>query len=141
MRRNMLDKMNRKTQIKFMKGFIIIFIILFVLIIFTNVFMNLNDHKYTITVTDKERVYIGDKEDGESKYLIYGDNKDGESLVFENVDSFVRMKWNSSNMQGSLHEGKTYTITVVGYRIPFMSMYENIIKVEEVKNESKANTK
>jgi hypothetical protein len=32
--------------------------------------------------------------------------------------------------------GGTYTVTVVGYRIPFLSMYQNIIEVEEIDNEN-----
>ena len=86
-----------------------------------------NTSEYTITITDKERIYS----DGDSKYLIFGEDANGTSLVFENTDSFFHGKWNSSNIQGQLKEGNTYTIKVYGYRIPMLSMYENIIEICE----------
>ena len=92
-----------------------------------------NDTEYTITVTDKERIYEGSGDTSSSKYLVFGDNENGNSLVFENTDCFIRGKWNSSNIQGQLKEGNTYKVTVVGYRVPFFSMYQNIIKIEEIK--------
>ena len=91
-----------------------------------------NDTDYKITVTDKERIYKGSGDTSSSKYLVFGDDENGNALVFENTDCFVRGKWNSSNIQGQLKEGNTYKITVVGYRMPFFSMYQNIIRIEEV---------
>ena len=95
-------------------------------------FFNFNDTEYTITITDKERIYKGSGDSSSSKYLVFGDDENSDSLVFENTDCFIRGKWNSSNLQGKMKEGNTYRITVVGYRVPFFSMYQNIIKVEEV---------
>ena len=92
-----------------------------------------NDTEYTITVTDKERIYEGSGDTSSSKYLVFGDDDSGNSLVFENTDCFIRGKWNSSNIQGQLKEGNTYKVTVVGYRVSFFSMYQNIIKIEEIK--------
>ena len=92
-----------------------------------------NDTEYTITVTDKERIYEVSGDTSSSKYLVFGDDDNGNSLVFENTDCFIRGKWNSSNIQGQLKEGNTYKVTVVGYRVSFFSMYQNIIKIEEVK--------
>lgn len=87
-----------------------------------------NTETYVVTITDKERVNKGDS----SKYLVYADSEDGESLVFENTDSLFHGKFNSSNVQGKLKEGKTYELTVVGFRIPILSSYQNIVNVEEV---------
>lgn len=95
---------------------------------------NFNDHEYTVVITGKERVVNEGEESTVSKYLIFAEDKDGESRVFENTDTSLRLKWNSSNIQGELKEGHTYKITVVGLRMSFMSLYENIIKVEEIKN-------
>ena len=92
-----------------------------------------NDTEYTITVTDKERIYEGSGDTSSSKYLVFGDDENGNSLVFENTDCFIRGKWNSSNIQGQLKKGNTYKITAVGYRVPLFSMYQNIIKIEEIK--------
>lgn len=88
-----------------------------------------NDHTYTITVTGKERV--NDKND--SKYLIYGINEEGQSYVLENTDSLLRGKFNSSEIYGSIEKGKKYKTMVVGYRVPFLSLYENIIEYKEIK--------
>lgn len=87
-----------------------------------------NTETYIVTVTDKERINDGDS----SKYLVYADSEDGESLVFENTDSLFHGKFNSSNVQGKLKEGKTYELTVAGFRIPFLSSYQNIVNVEEI---------
>ena len=102
------------------------------LLIGYQVMFSFNDTDYKITVTDKERIYEGSGDTSSSKYLVFGDDENGNALVFENTDCFVRGKWNSSNIQGQLKEGNTYKITVVGYRIPFFSMYQNIIRIEEV---------
>ena len=61
-----------------------------------------NDTEYTITVTDKERIYEGSGDTSSSKYLVFGDDENGNALVFENTDCFIRGKWNSSNIQGQL---------------------------------------
>jgi len=90
-----------------------------------------NDTNYTVTITDKERIVEHSGDSISSKYLVFADGENGESYVLENTDCFIRGKWNSSNIQGQLKEGNTYTVTVVGYRVPFLSMYQNIIKVEK----------
>ena len=124
----MIRKKNTRTF------FVVIMIaIILVLLIGQEVIFNFNDTKYTITITDKERIYTGSSGSSSSKYLIFGDDQNGNSLVFENTDCFIRGKWNSSNIQGQLKVGNTYKITVVGYRIAFFSMYQNIIKIEEVR--------
>jgi len=53
--------------------------------------------------------------------------------VFENDDVFIRGKFNSSDFYNNLKEGKTYELTVVGMRIPFLSMYQNIIHYKLIK--------
>ena len=107
--------------------------IMLVSLIAQEAIFNFNDTEYTITVTDKERIYKGSGDTSSSKYLVFGDDANGDSLVFENTDCFIRGKWNSSNIQGQLKVGNTYKITVIGYRVPFLSWYQNIIKIEEVK--------
>ena len=107
--------------------------IMLVSLIAKEAIFNFNDTEYTITVTDKERIYTGSGNSSSSKYLVFGDDDNGNSLVFENTDCLIRGKWNSSNIQGQLKVGNTYKITVIGYRVPFLSWYQNIIKIEEVK--------
>lgn len=123
--------MRRKRKTKTFFVVIMIAVILVLSIGYEAIF-SFNDTEYTITVTDKERIYEGSGDTSSSKYLVFGDDENGNALVFENTDCFIRGKWNSSNIQGQLKEGNTYKITVVGYRVSFFSMYQNIIKVEEV---------
>lgn len=109
-------------------------VIIFCLVItFFSLMINLvtsfNDHIRTITVTDKERVNTSSS----SKYLIMGEDESGDILVLENTDNFLRFKFNSSNIYAGLKEGETYEVTVVGFRVPFMSWYENILSYKEVK--------
>lgn len=110
----------------------IMIVLVFVGAIGYNIAFSFNDTEYTITVTDKERIYTGSGDTSSSKYLVFGEDKNGNSFVFENTDTLLRGKWNSSNIQGQLKEGNTYKVTVVGYRVPFFSWYQNIIKVEEI---------
>ena len=124
--------MRRKKNTKTFFVAIMIVVILVLSIGYEAIF-SFNDTEYTITVTDKERIYEGSGDTSSSKYLVFGDDDNGNSLVFENTDCFIRGKWNSSNIQGQLKEGNTYKITVVGYRVPFFSMYQNIIKIEDIK--------
>lgn len=117
---------------KRMRVSIIIIIGLIALAICSQLFLNFNDTKYTITVTNKERIVKENKDSFSSNYLIFGDDENGKSLVFENSDCLIRGKWDSSNIYGQLKEGYKYEITVVGYRIPLFSTYQNIIKIKEI---------
>lgn len=58
-----------------------------------------------------------------SKYLVFT-----ESEVFENTDAFWALKFNSSDIQGQIGVGETCTLRVYGWRIPFLSMYRNILE-------------
>lgn len=78
---------------------------------------------HTFTVTDKERV-TGD----DSKYLVF---TNGEVLCVD--DTLVFMRFDSSDLYGSLKIGKTYRGDVVGWRVPFLSWYRNILTAREVK--------
>lgn len=125
------NSFRRKQRMK-MCGIIIFVIVSIVLVAIISVPFNFNDHEYTVVVTDKERVINGSGESTDSKYLVFADDVNGKSRVFQNTDALFRLKWNSSNIQGELKVGHTYKITVVGFRLSFMSMYENIIKVKEI---------
>ena len=79
-----------------------------------------------ILVTDKERIVENSEDRVTSKYLVFS-----EAEVFENTDSFLFFKWNSSDLQGQLTPGHMYRVRVYGFRVPFLSMYRNIIEVKE----------
>lgn len=74
-------------------------------------------------VTNTERLVT--KED--SKWLVMTD-----VLVMENTDTIFHLKFNSSDIQAKLEVGNTYEFTTYGWRVPFLSMYPNIIGVERV---------
>lgn len=77
----------------------------------------------TVKIKKMERIH-GEKS---GKYLIFTENE-----VFQNTDSILYGKFNSSDLYGSLEAGKTYKLKVYGWRIRFLSMYRNIITVDEV---------
>jgi len=80
----------------------------------------------TFTVTGKENV-----KDGKSgKYLVYTDK-----TTYEITDSWYHWRWDSSDVYGSIVVGKTYSATLQGYRVPFLSWYPNVISPLEVKAE------
>jgi hypothetical protein len=84
-----------------------------------------------VTVTDKLRAIDGALFMSH-KYMIFTENKKGEILVFEDSDSLLRLKYNSSDFYAKIKIGETYRFTVVGYRIPFLSDSPNIIKIEKM---------
>lgn len=96
-------------------------------LIIINAFMhNCNRRDIVVTVTDKQvKTYNND-----GKYLVYCKDLDGNIEVFEIEDSFVQMRFDSSDEYAAIEVGKTYKFTVVGMRIHFLSMYPNIIQHE-----------
>lgn len=87
-----------------------------------------NTHNVTITVSGTDRVWSGKG----SKWLVLGTDANGDPLVLENTDNLLRLKFNSSDIQAVIEENKTYEAEVVGFRVPFLSWYENIIGIDEV---------
>lgn len=77
-----------------------------------------------VTVAKTERVTNLDT--GTSKYLVMTDNG-----TFENTDSWLELKTNSSDIYGKLVPGKRVTITVYGIRFSPLSMYKNIARLEK----------
>lgn len=88
--------------------------------------------EYVATVTDKERI-TETSTDSEgrtrvsSKYLVFTELDNNEVRVFQNTDSLIEWKWDSSNMQARLKKGERFKIETYGWRVPFLSMYENIV--------------
>ena len=74
-----------------------------------------------IDVVKTERV----SKDGDSRYLVFTKDE-----TFENTDSFLHMKFNSSDLHGALEVGNSYTVKVYGWRIPLFSSYRNIVSIE-----------
>ena len=86
------------------------------------------EHGQVFTVTGKENVKSGN----DGRYLVYTDK-----TTYEVTDSWVCWRWDSSDVYGRIQVGKTYTATLQGYRVPFLSWYPNIINPTEVVNDTK----
>lgn len=82
----------------------------------------------TVSVVIESKERISDRGGSESKYLIFTNEE-----TFENTDSLLNGKFNSSDIYGQLKEGGSYECKVYGWRIPFMSSYRNIVECKEVK--------
>lgn len=101
-------------------------IIVILLITITNVIIN-NTNKRDVlsyTVTDKN-IKAGDDT---SVYLIYCKDINGHVQVLCVKDTLIWGRFNSSDEYAAIEVGKTYNFTVVGHRIPILSLYPNILE-------------
>lgn len=87
-----------------------------------------NIRDVTITVTDKVVKNSGDS----GKYLIFGEDMQGNVHTFEITDSWLKFRFNSSDVYASLDEGSTYILTVGGSRNRLLSWYPNIYEYVEI---------
>lgn len=105
---------------------IVIFMGLVIIGLFTYAVCYYNSvEEITITVTDKERIVETADGNTTSKYLVFSDGE-----TFENQDEIIMWKFNSSDVQGQLKKDSTYTVQVIGFRIPFLSTYRNILTIK-----------
>lgn len=118
--------MSKNTKAKIIMCVVIVSVSMVICLLYN--ISHISRNTYTATVTKKERIPNGDS----SKYLIFTDLKSGDPRVFENTDSIVELKWNSSDVYAALKENKTYEIKTYGWRFPMLSLYENIIGYKEV---------
>lgn len=89
-----------------------------------------NRGTYRVKVTGTETK----RDDDHDRYLVFTTDVDAtKERVFENVDSALELKWNSSNLQARLMDAqqnnKLCEIRAYGFRIPFFSSYKNIVDV------------
>lgn len=91
----------------------------------------LNESKCNVLVTviEKESTISGYGKNTSNRYLIFT-----KTETFENTDEWITGKFNSSDLYSKLKPGKTYYLRVIGWRIPFLSMYRNIIEIKKVNN-------
>lgn len=82
-----------------------------------------------ITITKMNRITTssgsGETASTSSKYLIFTNNE-----VFEDTDSWLFVKFNSSDLYSKLEIDHTYKVKVAGWRVPFLSWYRNIISIK-----------
>lgn len=116
-----------KVEVLYIGAFVVIVLAILGLIIL-NIAGLFNQNYYTVTITDK-----GIKRSGDSDvYLIYTTLENGSIETFQNTDNFFYGKFNSSNIYADLVVGGKYKIKVIGFRIPFLSRYQNIIEYEKI---------
>lgn len=84
--------------------------------------MNFNETERTCTISGKESVR---QEEG-NQYRVYTE----DCGTLQVSDSLLRMRWDSADTFGTLKEGSEVTVTTIGYRIPFLSMFPNILEVK-----------
>lgn len=65
-----------------------------------------------------ERVIDGNS----SRYLIFAKQE-----TLQNTDTWLALKFNSSDIYGKISVGQNCTFKVTGFRIPFFSWYRNIL--------------
>ena len=104
-------------------NYITIFAIALILLGGYPVAYRLSSETIEVTIKDKERITTGSGESISSKFIIYTENE-----VFENTDSWIYFKFNSTDHQNKYTVGETYRVKVAGWRVPFLSMYRNVIK-------------
>ena len=91
---------------------------------------NFNDTVYkSVTITEKYRV----NKSSDSYWIVLGENPDNGDLEFKIEDNMLRGQFNSTSIFNKLKVGKTYNLTVIGFRSGWLSEYPNIIDYKEVK--------
>ena len=84
--------------------------------------------KQTQEITiDKMWTKSSPSDDKAQIYLV----SDVDSNVYCVKDTMVFWKFDASDRWAKLDEGKTYSVTTVGWRVRFASMYPNIIEIED----------
>lgn len=112
--------MNKKAFEFLAIGILTLLAVFVIGIIGYNLIYALTSGTETITIKEKWVKYKGE----DAKYLI--SSEDGQ--VFQITDSFVKWRFDSSNLYAELEEKKTYEIETQGWRFGFLSDYKNIIK-------------
>ncbi len=92
---------------------------------------------YQVRVIGTERVVTGSGDSVDSKYVVFTtDYQTGEERAFENTDSLIEGKLDSSTLQVKIKaaEKESYPLELktYGWRIPFFSMYKNIIGAKKI---------
>lgn len=104
--------------------YILIFILLIVMLMCSTIIAYSNQKEFEIIVSDK---YVK----GESgQYFVIDENKNAYTIQ----DLFFKGKFNSTDLYNQLEIGKKYKIETTGYRIHFLSKYQNINKIYELED-------
>lgn len=111
-----------------MKSLSIIFgvIIIILILVFGFIFFEpfITETEEVITVINKER-WVGEK----GRYFIFA-----EKEVFLNQNDYYHNKENADALYPLFKKGMTYKVKVVGYYLPFLPRFRNIINIIEKKD-------
>lgn len=106
------------------------YVVIIVIVLVISIAPSLRTTEYkNLTVVEKS--YAGGNTDA---FVIWVQDESGKQYEFCNKDQWLRGKFNSSTVQGHIHEGETYNIKTCGWRVPLFSMYENILEYTLVKD-------
>ncbi len=116
------------TLVELVIGLLIVAIV--AMIIAIPIFQNTNARNVQFEVNRVTEITRSTGDGGAtSQYLVF--TEDGK--VYQNEDALFYGKWNSSNLQAQMKEGDCWQAKVVGYRVPVLSWYPNIIRLYECK--------
>lgn len=91
-------------------------------------------NKTIITTVTNVETKRGSGEDASDKYIVFT-----PAGVFENTDSLIKWKWDSSDLQNKLAEAKadrtSVKLTYYWVRNSFLSWYQNIVEVTPINEE------
>jgi hypothetical protein len=105
----------------------LVFFSVFGLIISATTYPLWTQDTFQTVIREKTRECSGSQQSVDCRYMVY---TQGE--VFSNTDSMMNFKFNSSDVQNDLEVGNEYILRVYGWRVPFLSMYRNILSAKEV---------
>ncbi len=119
--RHQRHRRNHRTPLALVAGVAVLMIVLAVVIA---VAQNSTKATQTCTVAGKFATTDG----GKPPQRIYQVETE-QCGVVRVQDNALQGVWNSADLYASLREGKTYEITTVGWRIPWLSQFPTVTKV------------
>lgn len=117
-----MNLVSKKRKIKRNLIIAITFILVIIGVVSYNMSVLVNKQTNTCLVTGKESVYLSGTEGHE--YRIY--TTCGTYVI---TDSLMLLRFNTADMYGKVVVNNTYSIYSGGYRIPFLSVFPNIISI------------
>lgn len=109
------------TKLAMFLGVIIILVILVFGFVFFEPFFS--ETEESIVVVNKE-IWKGERE----RYFIFSENE-----VFLNANNYYHNKSNANDLYPLFQAGKTYRVKIVGYYLPLIPRFRNIISIIDQK--------
>lgn len=106
-------------------AFIALVAILVVTGVGVGIWSNTKTDTMTCSVTDKDRTA---KPKGGSDMRVYT----SDCGTLQIADSIIEGRWDSADFYAKIEKGKRYEFRTRGVRVPFFSMFPNIITAKEV---------